>query len=344
MISPGHLLESLNIAVVVLDCEAVVRYFNPAAEALFEISAKQALGEPLDRFLPRAKAYRRVVKRVVRRMQTVTEREVRIDLSPTKTLFVDCSITPLPQLQGVVVELLNLHQYQRITHAEQLVAQNESVRLLLRGLAHEIRNPLGGLRGAAQLLEGELGDDSLHEYTGVIIREADRLHALLTRMLGPTTLPNVGKHNVHQVTEHVYALLRAQSGKEVSILKDYDPSIPEFHFDRELMVQALLNVTQNAVEAAGKDGTVILRTKTLGQAHIGAKRHRLVVCIDVVDNGPGVPEHLKEVIFYPMVTGREGGSGLGLSIAQSLISRQGGLIEFSRQADQTTFSLLLAAG
>jgi two-component system nitrogen regulation sensor histidine kinase GlnL len=211
----------------------------------------------------------------------------------------------------------------------------------VRRLAHEIRNPLGGLRGAAQLLSREVVEETLKEYTTIIIREADRLQNLMDRMLGPRTLPKMQLVNVHEITERVRALLEAEAPPGVSIVRDYDPSIPEVYVDRDLLIQATLNVARNAVQAVGSHGTATLRTRIHRRLTIGHQRHPRVIRIDVIDDGPGVPEALRETLFCPMVTGREGGTGLGLSIAQSLVNQHGGLIEYSSANGLTVFSILL---
>jgi two-component system nitrogen regulation sensor histidine kinase GlnL len=297
----------------------------------------------LSRLLPRAQAYERLIRWVIRERRVSTERDLWIELTEQRFVNVDCTVTPLVGRGSlhVLIELSTLSEQKRITREEHLVAQNESVRALLRGLAHEIRNPLGGLRGAAQLLERELDDIGLTEYTQVIVREADRLQDLLKRLLGPPTLPNFRPLNLHEVTERVYALISTQAPPGVSLVRDYDPSIPELSIDLDLLIQAVLNVTMNAVQAVAGAGRVVLRTRVHRQSTIGTRRHRLVAAIDVVDDGPGIPEPLDGTLFYPMVSGRVDGTGLGLSIAQSLVNQHAGLIEFSQNAGLTTFSILL---
>jgi len=340
---PQVLLDNLSTAVVVLDCELTVVLANPAAEALLDLSAKQARGQGLSRLLPRAQAYARLIRRVLRDRQALTERDLWIELAEKRFVNVDCTVTPLlgSGRLHVLIELTALSGQKRITREEHLLAQNESVRALLRGLAHEIRNPLGGLRGAAQLLERELDDDSLTEYTQVVIREADRLQDLLKRLLGPPALPDFRRLNLHEATERVYALISAEAPTGVNVVRDYDPSIPELSLDLDMLIQAVLNVAVNAVQAVSGAGQVILRTRVHRQSTIGTRRHRLVAAIDVIDDGPGIPELLNETLFYPMVSGRVDGTGLGLSIAQSLVNQHAGLIEFSHTGEGTTFSILL---
>lgn len=340
-------LEHMSTAVVVLDAELTVVAANPSAEELLAQSAKQAIGQSLTRLMPRAHAYARMIRRVLREGEALTARDLRLDLDEHQPVIVDCTVTPVVEPStkaAVVIELRPLSEQKRISSEEHLVAQNESVRALLRGLAHEIRNPLGGLRGAAQLLERELDDASLAEYTQVIVNEADRLQDLMTRLMGPRVVARRRATNLHEVTERVYTLLRAESPEVIDIRRDYDPSIPEVRADPELIIQAVLNVARNAVQAVSDGGTVALVTRVRRQTTIGSRRHKLVASIDVVDDGPGVPEPLDEAIFYPMVTGRADGTGLGLYIAQSLVNQHGGLIEFERAFERTTFSILLPVG
>jgi two-component system nitrogen regulation sensor histidine kinase GlnL len=218
-------------------------------------------------------------------------------------------------------------------------------RLMIRQLAHEIKNPLGGLRGAAQLLDRELQSETLHEYTNVIITEADRLAALVDSMAGPNRPTVKSSINVHELCEHVYHLLRAEARAGVVVDRDYDPSLPSAMLDRNQIIQALLNVARNAMQALGeKAGRVTLRTRALSNVSIGSARHRLVASVQVEDNGPGVPPELRTSIFYPLVTGRANGTGLGLAVAQDLVTRHGGLIEFESEPGRTVFTLLLPLG
>jgi two-component system nitrogen regulation sensor histidine kinase GlnL len=242
---------------------------------------------------------------------------------------------------GLLVELTPLDRQLRISREENLLAQQSVSRALTRNLAHEIKNPLGGLRGAAQLLERELADPALKEYTSIIIGEADRLQNLVDRMLGPNSIPRKREINVHQVVERVRQLVAAEVPSRVRLIRDYDPSIPPLVGDPDQLIQAVLNIVRNAMQAVGKEGDITLRTRTLRQFTIGHVRHKLVIKIDIVDTGPGIPAEIMEQIFYPMVSGRPGGTGLGLSIAQTIISQHGGLIECTSEPGNTCFSLLL---
>jgi len=338
------IVDNATTAVLLLDRELRVIAMNPAAEELLDVSANQVTGSRAQRLLPEARLFVAALERAATTGEPLTERDLQLHLPGPSTITVDCSLTPVGDGEAprrVLVELVPLDRQKRITREEQLHMRGESVRALMRGLAHEIRNPLGGLRGAAQLLERELADEGLREYTQVIVREADRLQSLLDRMLGPRTAPSRRPINIHEVTEHVHALLAAEAPPGVRVEKDYDPSIPPLSADPELLIQALLNVARNAVQAVRGEGKVVLRTRVHRQYTIGQQRHRLVARIDVCDDGPGVPEALREHVFYPLVTGRDEGIGLGLSIAQSIVHRHGGLIECESEPGDTTFSLIL---
>jgi two-component system nitrogen regulation sensor histidine kinase GlnL len=212
---------------------------------------------------------------------------------------------------------------------------------MIRQLAHEIKNPLGGLRGAAQLLERELPEATLREYTSVIISEADRLTALVDSMAGPNRPLQKTQLNVHEVCEHVYHLLRGEAASSVAIERDYDPSLPTALLDRNQLIQALLNVARNALQAVGDRGRITVRTRALPNAGIAGHRYRLIASVQVEDDGPGVPQELRSSLFYPLVTGRTNGTGLGLAVAQDLVTRHGGLIEFESEPGCTVFTLLL---
>jgi two-component system nitrogen regulation sensor histidine kinase GlnL len=223
------------------------------------------------------------------------------------------------------------------------MAQQRLSRRIIRQLAHEVKNPLGGLRGAAQLLERQLSSADLKAYTHVIIDEADRLAALVDGILRAGGKPRLETVNIHQITEHVASLVAAQKPARVQLLRDYDPSLPPITVDRGQMIQAFLNLAQNALQAVGEEGHIVFRTRALSNHTIGGELHRLVLCAEVEDNGPGVPDELRETIFYPLVTGRPTGTGLGLTIAQDLVSRNSGLIEFTSKPGRTAFQVLLPA-
>jgi two-component system nitrogen regulation sensor histidine kinase GlnL len=339
--APG-ILEGLSTAVLLLNPELELQYLNPAGEGLLEQSARQALGQPLARFLRDDGGLLERLQAGMRAQHPFTARELRLAFIHGRIVTVDCMVSPMSgggTTPGLLVELVPIDRHLRISREEQLIAQQQAARKLVRGLAHEIKNPLGGLRGAAQLLEAELPDTSLREYTRIIIGEADRLQNLVNRMLGPNNLPRAMATNIHQVVEHVRSLVLAEGDPNLAIRRDYDPSIPELEADPELLIQAVLNIVKNAAQAGATD--ILLRTSTQRQFTIGHVRHRLVVQLQVIDNGPGIPEDMMEQVFYPMVTGRADGTGLGLSIAQSLVNQHGGIIECSSEPGRTEFSILL---
>ena len=348
--APGMLdramLEHMTTAVVLFDGAMRLVDMNPAAEELLDMSLNKVRGQPLAGLFTDAGVYVAAMRRVLEAEQPLTEREMRLGVPGIGIVTVDCVMTPMsPRLTDgerlVLVEFIALDRHKQISREERLVADSESARQVMRGLAHEIRNPLGGLRGAAQLLERELEDEELREYTQVIVHEADRLQKLLDRMLGPRTPPKMRPVSIHEVTERVFALISAEAPDGVRVDKDYDPSIPELEADPELLIQAVLNVARNAVEALGERGRILIRTRIHRQFTIGQRHHRLVARIDVMDDGPGIPPGIQERVFYPLVTGRSAGTGLGLSIAQTLVNQHGGLIECESRPGRTLFSILL---
>jgi len=245
---------------------------------------------------------------------------------------------------AVLVEMSDTTRQARISRENALLAQLGGSRMMARQLAHEIKNPLGGLRGAAQLLERELPDASLREYTRVIIGEADRLRALVDSLLGPARALQREPANLHELLDHVYRLVRAEAPEAIAITRDYDPSLPPLQLDRDQLIQAMLNLARNAVQALGRHGQLTIRTRAITGATIGEKRHRVVASVQFEDNGPGVPAELGETIFYPLVTAQPGGTGLGLAVAQDIATRHDGLVEFESRPGHTVFSLLLPIG
>ncbi|HCC60948.1 MAG TPA: PAS domain-containing sensor histidine kinase [Pseudomonas sp.] len=246
----------------------------------------------------------------------------------------------------LLLEVLPRDRLLRITKEEAQLSKQETTKMLVRGLAHEIKNPLGGIRGAAQLLARELPEEHLKDYTEVIIEEADRLRNLVDRMLGSNKLPSLAMTNIHEVLEHVASLIEAECQGSLILVRDYDPSIPEVLMDRAQMIQAVLNIMRNAMQAlAGQSelglGRLTLRTRSLRQFTIGHIRHRLVARIEIIDNGPGIPAELQNTLFYPMVSGRPDGTGLGLAITQNIISQHQGLIECESHPGHTAFSIFL---
>lgn len=339
----SHIVESLNTAVIVVDRNFQLFSINPAGEMLFATSARLSIGQAFERLLIDSTEFIVSLRRAQQDNHAFTEREIQLTLQNGTSITVDCTVTPYnsPRVSGLLLEITQVDRQLRIAREESLLIQNLTARTLLRGMAHEIKNPLGGLRGAAQLLERELHDAGLKEYTQIIIAEADRLQNLLDRMLGPKTPPRKHMINIHNVLERVYTLVQADAPAGIEIIRDYDPSIPEINADPEQLIQATLNLVRNAVQAIGDKGHITIRSRAQRQVTLGQKRHRLAIRIDIIDDGPGVPETIDETLFYPMVTGRADGTGLGLPIAQSLINLHGGLIECTSKPHNTVFTIFL---
>jgi two-component system nitrogen regulation sensor histidine kinase GlnL len=335
-------IENLHTAVLLFDDTLRLRYLNPAAEMLLAASAARLHAGTVQQLLP-SKSFVAALVEAQQSGHPFTERELVLELGPDRRVTVDVTATPLiePGRRELLVEMTQVDRQLRITREESLLAQTATTRVLVRGLAHEINNPLGGLRGAAQLLERELPNEALKEYTRIIISEADRLQNLVNRMLGPNALPKRQAVNIHEVLERVRQVVQTAVPSGVHLERDYDPSIPELMGDQDQLIQAILNLARNAAQAVGEHGTITLRTRTLRQYTIGHTRHKLVIRVDVIDDGPGIPPEVMEAIFLPMVTGRPEGTGLGLPIAQSLINQHGGLIECDSQPGQTMFTVLL---
>ena len=338
-------LDNLITAVLLFDSDLRLEFINPAGEMLFQVSSRHVLGQKAGDLMPWSR--RRMEQRLQQALATghpFTEREAIISLADERTIKVNCTVLPLQNFDRppqALVELCQVDRQLRITREENLISQHQATQALLRGLAHEIKNPLGGLRGAAQLLEHELPERSLREYTRIIIDEADRLQKLMDRMLGPNKILREQRVNIHQVLEHVRSLLVAEHPDGPEIVQDYDPSIPDIQGDPDRLIQAVLNLGRNAVGAAGPRGRVELRTRVLRQFTIGSRRHRLVVRVEVVDDGEGITPELLDRIFFPMVSGQPGGTGLGLPIAQELINQHGGLIECESRPGKTQFFVYL---
>lgn len=335
-----ELLELLSTAVVLLERDRTVHYLNAAAEGLLQISARQAIGVVLAQLVPSFVTLERAIGLALERQGHYKEREHRLVVDSTRAVTVNCAITPLAHGR-ILLELDQLDRHLRISRENQLVAQNRAIRELIRNLAHEIKNPLGGLRGAAQLLQQELQQPSQREYTEVIISEADRLRALVDGLLGPHTRGRYRATNIHQVLEHVRHLVQAEAPPGVAIVRDYDPSIPPVQAAPDQLIQALLNLVRNALQAVGDKGLITLYTRTQRRFSIGGVEHRLVACIKVIDNGCGIPAERQDTLFYPMASARAQGSGIGLPIAQTLVYQHGGLIECTSEPGRTVFTIWL---
>lgn len=338
------ILDHLNEAILLFNRELVLIYINSTGEALLAESAKHMLGRKAEEiFKSSATSVVANLQQCLHGNDALVDREILLD-SLKQSITVNLSVTPVLEgngCDGILVELQPLDRHLRISKEEQLVEQHHISRMLVRGLAHEIKNPLGGLRGAAQLLDLELEDSELKEYTQIIIAEADRLKDLMDKMLGPNKLPQKHELNIHQVLERVRQLVTAECSGNIKIKCDYDPSIPALEADKNQLIQAFLNIVRNAVQAIDDSGEIILKTRIHRKMTIGRKNYKLLVKTDIIDNGIGIKEEMIGQIFYPMITGRAEGTGLGLSISQSLINQHNGLIECNSEPGRTVFSVYL---
>lgn len=343
-----QILDNLSRAVVMINDQLELEYANPSAEMLLEASMRRLSQLPLEEWFVLCGEEREDIKSCLVSGHPYTRREAKLRTMGGNTLTADYSINPVMLPNGgshLLIEIEARDRLMRIEREEDLLSQHATARSLVRGMAHEIKNPLGGIRGAAQLLERELEDPSLHDYTRVIIEEADRLRNLVDRLLGPRKLPKMEDVNIHAILERVCSLISAETNQGLSMLRDYDPSIPEFVGDSEQLIQAILNIVRNSMQALFSSGetrpVIELRTRALRQITLGTECHRLVCCVEIVDNGPGIPEEILSKIFYPMVSGRAEGTGLGLSIAQSIINQHHGLIECETKPGETKFKLFI---
>ena len=334
-------LEVLTTAVLMLDDQLTVTYANPAAETLFAQARAHLVGAPFDVALPGNDEF---AGRLVDSLRTETgfnDNDLLLEVEGYPA-HLHCVATPVETAgrERLVLEFRELQQQLKIAREAKIAEQQAANKELIRNLAHEIKNPLGGIRGAAQLLERELADVELREFTQVIVKEADRLQSLMNRLLTPSRLPHVEPLNIHEVTERVRTLLLAEF-PALRVQRDYDTSLPEIDGDKEQLIQAILNVARNAAQATGGRGEIRLVTRIARQVTIARNRFRHAIAVSIEDDGPGVPPQLAERIFYPLVSGREGGTGLGLSLAQSFVSQHQGLIEFESVPGRTRFTILL---
>lgn len=342
------LLDNLTTATLLLNDNLRLEYMNPAAEMLLAVSGQRSHGQFISELFTESSEALSALRQAVAHAHPFNKREAMLTSLSGQAITVDYAVTPVLS-RGETLLLLEMHprdRLLRITKEEAQLSKQETSKMLVRGLAHEIKNPLGGIRGAAQLLARQLPEQSLKDYTNVIIEEADRLRNLVDRMLGSNKLPSLALTNVHEVLERVGSLVEAESQGSITLLRDYDPSIPDVLIDPEQMIQAVLNIVRNAMHAIGSQtnphhGRITLRTRALRQFTIGHCRHRLVTKIEIIDNGPGIPAELQETMFFPMVSGRADGTGLGLAITQNIISQHQGLIECESHPGHTAFSIFL---
>lgn len=346
--SPDHFagLEHLATAIILLDDRLRVVYMNPGAEIIFAFSANQVIGLKMNEVFPDCDVLMLAINNAIQQQSPFREHEFTISTHRHHSFAVTCTVTPIESpAASLILEFQPMDAQLRIAREERMLIQQQANAELLRNLAHEIRNPLGGLRGAAQLLEHELPSPGLREYTQVIIKEADRLQMLMDRLLIPHRVPKYQPTNIHEVLERVRSLLLAESPQSILIKRDYDLSLPELIGDREKLIQAVLNIARNAVQAMQAHKTpasqITFRTRAERQVTLARKRYRVAIKLEIIDNGPGIPADIRDRIFYPLVSGSEGGSGLGLTLAQTFITQHHGMIECESEPGNTCFTILL---
>lgn len=337
------ILDHLNEAILLFDTDLKLIFINTAGEIMFGDSARHLTTLSAYELFFHDHNFIQDIQLCIQSNEAVVNRELSLHIN-NHCITTTLSATPLfehNQTSGILVELQQLDRHLRISKEEQILTQQNTAKMLVRGLAHEIKNPLGGLRGAAQLLDMELTDSDLKEYTQIIIAESDRLQGLMDKMLGPNKPLHKNLLNIHEILERIRYLISAESSGNITINADYDPSIPEILADKNQLIQAILNIARNAMQAIDKKGTITLKTRIHRQMTIGRKRYRLTLRIDICDNGRGIEPDMMHQIFYPMITGRAEGTGLGLSIAQSLINHHNGIIECTSEPGNTVFSIYL---
>lgn len=331
-------------AILIMNESLQIRYANPSAEQLFSQSAKRLIDSPLSQHIQHASLDLALLSQPLQSGQSITDSDVTFVVDG-RPIMLEVTVSPITWQKELLllIEMRKIDQQRRLSQELNQHAQQQAAKLLVRGLAHEIKNPLGGLRGAAQLLERMLPDQSLTEYTQIIIEQADRLRSLVDRLLGPQKPGIKNCENLHLILEKVRQLVELDVGNQIIIERDYDPSLPDIMMDAEQIQQALLNIISNAGQILSKQelGQITIRTRTVHQANIHGQRHKLAARIEVIDNGPGIPSELQDTLFYPMVSGREGGTGLGLSISQNLIDQHHGKIDVESWPGHTCFTIYL---
>lgn len=335
-------LDLLSSAVVVLDPDYAVHYANAAAENLLETSLRGLRQRRFPELFSFSATLQQALDNARGNNWSYTGHNVEFRCGDRAPLHLDCTVTPIGIDSGrLLLELRPIDQQLKAAREERLIEQQEANRELMRNLAHEIKNPLGGIRGAAQLLQHELRAPALKEYTQVIIEEVDRLQSLMQRMLMPHRLMKPAAINIHEVLERVRRLLLAEYPNGLSVRRDYDTSLPVMIGDFEQLIQVFLNIARNAAQAMNGSGEIVLATRAARQVTLVKRRYRLALEVQVIDNGPGIPDSLREHIFYPLVSGREGGTGLGLTLAQSFVQQHQGTIECASRPGHTCFTICL---
>ena len=341
-------LDLLGSPVVIVDDDGRLAYLNTAAAEIFEVSEHGSIGQPLRNLLGNPSIIDALVELGKRPDFAEQGQEIQLERPGRDSLDFYCLAVAVDASDGggLLLELHVINQRARFDREERQLDAARANRELVRNLAHEIKNPLGGVRGAAQLLESELDEPSLREYTQVIIKEADRLQDLMKRLLSPHRPMQPAPVNIHEILERVRRLLTAEFPQTLTVRRDYDTSLPDLIGDREQLIQAVLNIARNAAQAikgaSGGEtsgGQITLRTRVDRQVTLAKRRHRLALELQVIDNGPGIPDDIRERMFYPLVSGRQGGSGLGLTLAQSFVQQHQGTIECESRPGYTCFTI-----
>ncbi|WP_158970856.1 nitrogen regulation protein NR(II) [Paraglaciecola sp. L3A3] len=341
------LLDNLSTAVLQLNEKMHIRYANHAAQALFERSLGLLMDYPIYQFISTSSLDIERLKHSMEQGESFSDSEVELTFLDGRHTQADVSVTSMRELNRsyLLIEIRLVEQQKKISQDNHQWAQQQAAKELVRGLAHEIKNPLGGIRGAAQLLEKELHSEELKEFTGVIIEQSDRLRNLVDRLLGPNIRPKFNWYNVHEVLEKVCTLVNLDPSHSISIIRDYDPSIPDLYLDQDMFQQATLNIVRNSVQALMQypeiKGEIRIVTRIDRRVIIHGVCFPLCVKISIIDNGPGIPAELKDTLFYPMVTTKAEGSGLGLSISQTLIGHHRGKIDVESWQGKTEFTLYI---
>lgn len=332
----------LATAVIVLDRSFIIQYVNLSAEAILVKSFDKLVGKSFNDIFFTSSISEIQLQQLLDSGQEFTDSDVTLQFIDHQKITVEftASSVEFNNNPHILIEFNQIDKQKQISEEAFQHQQWESARDLIKGLAHEIKNPLGGLRGAAQLLSMELDDDK-KEYTAMIIEQADRLTNLVDRLLGPNQLPKMTKQNIHLVLEKIFRLVSFDNTTNIELKRDYDPSIPEVTFDEEKLQQAVLNIVSNAMQVLDDAGQITLKTRIASNQTINGKRIKLAVKIAIIDNGPGIPEHIQDTLFYPMVSGRANGTGIGLSISQTLVNQHHGKLSCSSRPGHTEFTILL---
>ncbi|WP_028453447.1 nitrogen regulation protein NR(II) [Chitinilyticum aquatile] len=332
-------LEFLDTSILALDHDARVVYRNPAADSLFPL--RDPVGLTVDACFGPGSPIVQAVRAAQAGQISITEHELIVSGTQGE-MYITLDVLPIESpAAALLVEIRRIDQQRRIVNEERVQAQQQANRELIRNLAHEIKNPLGGIRGAAQLLAHELPNPQLKEYTQVIVEEVQRLQGLLDRLLTPHRLPQLKELNIHEVLERVRSLVLAETPNGLAVRRDYDTSLPTLIADREQLIQSVLNIVRNAIQAMSGIGEVILRTRIARQVTLNRQRFPLALKVEIIDNGPGIPEALRDTLFYPLVSGRPGGTGIGLHLAHTYVVQHHGTIEFDSRPGHTCFTILL---